>query len=76
LLIEVVGPPAGLAEEADRVAALCRQHGAIRVHAAQDAAKRDRVWSARRRALPALTNLKPTAGREASGNSANGTTVA
>jgi glycolate oxidase len=60
LLIEVDGHPAVVAEEADRVKALCRQHGAILVHAAQDAAERDRVWSARRSALPALAKLKPT----------------
>jgi len=42
------------------VAAICRQHGAINVHAAKDDAERDRVWSARRAALPALAKLKPT----------------
>ncbi len=60
LLIEVDGHPAVVAEEADQVKAICQQHGATRVHAARDAAERDRVWSARRSALPALAKLKPT----------------
>ena len=60
LLIEVDGHPAVVAEEAGRVENLCLRHGATRVHAAQDAAERDRVWSARRSALPALAKLKPT----------------
>jgi glycolate oxidase len=60
LLIEVDGHPAVVAEEAAGVEALCRKHGAAQVHTAKDAAERDRVWSARRSALPALAKLKPT----------------
>jgi glycolate oxidase len=60
LLIEVDGHPAVVAEEAGRVEALCRRHAAAQVYTAQDAAERDRVWSARRSALPALAKLKPT----------------
>jgi glycolate oxidase len=60
LLIEVDGHPAVVAEEADGVEALCRRHGAAQVLTAQDAAERDRIWSARRSALPALAKLKPT----------------
>ena len=60
LLIEVDGHPAVVAEEADRVEAICRKLGATQVHAAKDAAERDRVWSARRAALSALAKLKPT----------------
>ncbi len=60
LLIEVDGHPAVVAEEAEKVEAICRQHGATEVHAAKDDAERDRVWSARRAALSALAKLKPT----------------
>ncbi len=60
LLIEVDGHPAVVAEEAEKVEAICRQMGATRIHVARDAAERDRVWSARRSALPALAKLKPT----------------
>ena len=60
LLIEVDGHPAVVAEEADQVEAICKRMGAAQVHAAKDAAERDRVWSARRAALSALAKLKPT----------------
>jgi glycolate oxidase len=60
LLIEVDGHPAVVAEEADKVESICHRHGATEVHAARDAAERDRVWSARRAALSALAKLKPT----------------
>jgi glycolate oxidase len=60
LLIEVDGHPAVVAEEAEKVEALCRKLGATQVHTARDAAERDRVWSARRAALSALAKLKPT----------------
>jgi glycolate oxidase len=60
LLIEVDGHPAVVAEEAEKVAAICRQQGATGVVAAKDDAERDRIWSARRAALSALAKLKPT----------------
>jgi len=60
LLIEVDGHPAVVAEDADKVESICRQMGATQIHAARDLAERDRVWSARRSALPALAKLKPT----------------
>ncbi len=60
LLIEVDGHPAVVAEEADKVEAICHKLGAAQVHTAKDAAERDRVWSARRAALSALAKLKPT----------------
>jgi glycolate oxidase len=60
LLIEVDGHPAVVAEEAEKVEALCQKLGATQVHTARDAAERDRVWSARRAALSALAKLKPT----------------
>lgn len=60
LLIEVDGHPAVVAEDADKVESICRRLGATQIHVARDLAERDRVWSARRSALPALAKLKPT----------------
>ena len=60
LLIEVDGHPAVVAEDAEKIETICRKLGATRIHVAKDAAERDRVWSARRSALPALAKLKPT----------------
>jgi glycolate oxidase len=60
LLIEVDGHPVVVAEEAEKVEAICRKLGATQIHVARDAAERDRIWSARRSALPALAKLKPT----------------
>jgi glycolate oxidase len=60
LLIEVDGHPAQVQEDADRVEALCRQHGAVSIRVARDAAERTKVWEARRSALSALAKLKPT----------------
>ncbi len=60
LLVELDGHAAQVEEDAARVEALCRTMGATSVRVAQDAAERDRVWAARRAALSALAQLKPT----------------
>lgn len=60
LLIEVDGHPAQVQEDAQKVEALCRQHGAGSITVAETAAERDRVWEARRSALSALAKLRPT----------------
>ena len=60
LLIEVDGHPAVVAEDAEKIETICRRLGATQIHVAKDLAERDRVWSARRSALPALAKLKPT----------------
>jgi glycolate oxidase len=60
LLVELDGHEAQVEEDAARVEALCRAKGATSVRVAQDAAERDRVWAARRAALSALAQLKPT----------------
>ncbi|MDP7417791.1 MAG: FAD-linked oxidase C-terminal domain-containing protein [Desulfobacterales bacterium] len=60
LLIEVDGHPAPVAEDAEKVESLCRKNGATSVRVAKDASERDSVWAARRSALSALANLKPT----------------
>jgi len=60
LLIEVDGHPAQVEEDAAKVESICRRMGAMRIHVAQDAAERDRVWEARRSALSALSRVRPT----------------
>ncbi|MGE4292412.1 MAG: FAD-binding oxidoreductase [Desulfovibrio sp.] len=60
LLIEVDGHPAQVAEEAEKVETICKANKASSVTVAQDAAQRDKVWQARRDALPALAKLRPT----------------
>ncbi|WP_028325118.1 FAD-binding oxidoreductase [Desulfatirhabdium butyrativorans] len=60
LLIEVDGHPAQVEDDAARVETICREHGAEGVRVASTAAERDGVWAARRSALSALAQLKPT----------------
>ena len=60
LLIEADGHPAQVAEDADKVASLCREMGAAEIRVAKDAAERDKIWEARRSALSALAKMKPT----------------
>ena len=59
LLIEVDGHPAQVGDDAAAVEEeLRRAGGDIRV--ARDAAEKDRIWTARRNALPALARARPT----------------
>jgi glycolate oxidase len=60
LLVELDGHAAQVEEDADKVEALCRSMGATSIRVARDATERDRVWAARRAALSALAQLKPT----------------
>jgi len=60
LLIEVDGHPAVVAEDGEKVEALCRTMGAKHIKIAQTDAERDKIWEARRTALSALAKLKPT----------------
>lgn len=60
LLIELDGHAAQVEEDAEKVAAVCKQQGALSLRVAEDSAERDKVWEARRRALSALAKLKPT----------------
>ncbi|WP_027179907.1 FAD-linked oxidase C-terminal domain-containing protein [Maridesulfovibrio bastinii] len=60
LLIEVDGHPAEVAEDAEKVVDLCKKIGATSVHLAETAEERDKLWFARRNALPALARAKPT----------------
>lgn len=60
LLIEVDGHPVQVQEDGDKVEAICKEHGSTSVTVAADAAQRDRIWQARRDALPALARVRPT----------------
>ncbi|MBI5519595.1 MAG: FAD-binding protein [Desulfovibrio sp.] len=60
LLIEVDGHPGQVADEAEKVEAICKQQGALRIQVAKDAAERNKVWEARRAALSALARVSPT----------------
>ncbi|HWP66611.1 MAG TPA: FAD-linked oxidase C-terminal domain-containing protein [Candidatus Limnocylindria bacterium] len=57
LLIELDGPAAGLDDEADRVAAVCRAHGARELRVARDDTERALLWKARKRAFGAVGRL-------------------
>jgi glycolate oxidase len=57
LLIELDGPAAGLDEELERVAGLCRTRGARELRLARDEAERALLWKARKRAFGALGRL-------------------
>ena len=54
LLVEVDGAPEVVARDADFVERVCREHGGEVERAADDEA-RERLWAARRAALPALS---------------------
>jgi glycolate oxidase len=60
LLIEVDGHPAEVEEDGQKVHDICRRFGASDVSFAESDEQRDRVWQARRDALPALARLRPT----------------
>lgn len=60
LLIEVDGHPGQVAEDAEKVEAICKKCGAIAVKTAQSAEERNKVWEARRAALSALARVSPT----------------
>lgn len=60
LLIEVDGHPDQVRDEAETVVALCKKMGALDVKLATSQKERDKIWQARRDALPALARLKPT----------------
>ncbi|MFP6664525.1 MAG: FAD-linked oxidase C-terminal domain-containing protein [Deltaproteobacteria bacterium] len=59
LLIELDGVEAGLAEQSERVQALCRSNGAREVRVANDETERALLWKARKRAFGAVGRLAP-----------------
>ena len=60
LLIEVDGHPAEVEDDSARVEELCRKLGARDIQVAKDEAEKNKIWEARRAALPALACMKPT----------------
>ncbi|KAA6345649.1 glycolate oxidase [termite gut metagenome] len=61
LLIEVDGSHLqGMEEDADKVIELCKKCGATDIRIAKDAIEKNKIWEARRNALPALARARPT----------------
>ncbi len=60
LLIEVDGIKEVVLKEAEIVEEICKKNGADEIKVAQTDAERDGLWTARRAALPALAQVKPT----------------
>ncbi|MBP2635267.1 MAG: putative FAD-linked oxidoreductase [Firmicutes bacterium] len=60
LLIEVDGIPEVVEKEAAKVIEVLMANKADDIQVAKDAAQRDKIWAARRAALPALAKLRPT----------------
>ncbi|MFY9553223.1 MAG: FAD-linked oxidase C-terminal domain-containing protein [Blastocatellia bacterium] len=58
LIIEVDGLEAGLDQTAARVVEICQRNNARAVRVAKDAAERDRLWAARKRAFGAMGRIK------------------
>lgn len=59
LLIEVDGPRAEVEVQAERSAAICRDHLALEVRVARDDAERELLWKGRKAAAGALGRLTP-----------------
>ena len=57
LLIELDGLEAGLEADAERVAALCKNHGARNVVSARDEAVRAKLWQGRKKAFGAMGRI-------------------
>ena len=60
LLVEVDGHHAQVDEDAEKIESICRKNGAVSIRSAKDAYEREKIWTARRNALSALAQLKPT----------------
>jgi glycolate oxidase subunit GlcD len=59
LLVELDGVEAGIDEEAEKVEAILREHGARSVHSATDQNERKKLWAARKGAFGAVGRLSP-----------------
>ncbi|MBI1733851.1 MAG: FAD-binding protein [Candidatus Rokubacteria bacterium] len=59
LLIELDGPAAEVAVQAERVAAICRAHQALDVRVARDEAERALLWKGRKEAAGAIGRVAP-----------------
>ncbi|MCQ2444277.1 MAG: FAD-binding protein [Mailhella sp.] len=60
LLIEVDGHPGQVADEAAIVEDVLKKCKATAIHVAKDDAEKNKIWAARRNALPALARARPT----------------
>jgi glycolate oxidase len=60
LLIEVDGIAEVVDKEASKVLSVLKENKADEIQLAKDDAERDKLWAARRAALPALAKLRPT----------------
>ena len=60
LLVELDGPAAQVAEDAEAVERICRQHGAFELRVAEDADDRRRLWIGRKAAFAAMGRLSPS----------------
>ena len=60
LLIEVDGHPAQVADDAAAVEKVLKANRATAVHVPKDAEEKNRLWEARRQALPVLARSRPT----------------
>ena len=59
LLIELDGVEAGLDDEAERVTAICMEHGARACRSARDENERKKLWAARKGAFGAIGRISP-----------------
>ena len=59
LLVELAGPSAAVAADAERVREIGEQHGARSVRVARDEAERALLWKGRKNAFGAIARIKP-----------------
>ncbi|MGQ4404720.1 FAD-linked oxidase C-terminal domain-containing protein [Streptomyces hayashii] len=59
LVVELDGPADEVAEQFDRVLALCRRHGSTKLRVAGDQAERELIWRGRKAAFAAAGRLSP-----------------
>jgi glycolate oxidase subunit GlcD len=60
LLIEVDGPTAGIDRQAERIAEICRELGALNVSIASDPQERAKLWMARKKSIGTIGRLAPS----------------
>ncbi|MEZ5252063.1 MAG: FAD-linked oxidase C-terminal domain-containing protein [Ilumatobacteraceae bacterium] len=59
LLVEVAGPPHGVADDERRIVEIARTHRCRTVRVAQDEAERALLWKGRKTAFGAVARIKP-----------------
>ncbi len=59
LLVEVDGPPGGVAIAAEKIAGIARRYQAMSVRTAADEGERARLWKGRKSAFGAVANVMP-----------------